>query len=444
MKTGISPNYVKGWNAEMAIREVVQNHLDTMEQFSCKGRVTHNVKNGTATFRDHGPGLALRHLALGVSEKGDGARGKYGEGLKLAMLVLARSGRNIVVHTEGRRITPYIAFDEEFGTELLHFQLEESTFEGPGTKVLVECSRDELDKAKGYFQEYTSRLDPDFQWVEKGKFSLPAGKIFVNGSHVGTMKELLFSYHFDEQDTGDIGNRDRTVIDQNKVKEHIKTALANTKSKKVWDRVFDALEDQKNYYVETNTSPGWYQVMGEAKGTVKRIIESRYKEHVVESRGDLSGHEESQLRRLGKNPLVVSFGWYMFLENAGFETVNQFKEKRPLIELIARDNLTRQERNNLDHAVELVRRYYHDPGLVQVMEPDGRRIGLCRPDGQIIIARSELHQLALTLDVLIHETVHQKAGVGDLTDGFQDECTKVMARMILQMQDMQARPTRTA
>jgi len=74
--TTISPNYVAGWGATEALREIIQNYLDVVDMLReqntragtrkpVKGQIT--WCNGEATISDRGPGLELRHFALGIS-----------------------------------------------------------------------------------------------------------------------------------------------------------------------------------------------------------------------------------------------------------------------------------------------------------------------------------------------------------------------------------------
>jgi len=120
--TGISPNYVKNWDVIKGIREIIQNYLDTKNEFRCKGYIYY--KDGTAMVKDFGPGLELRHLALGISEKSQGAIGKYGEGLKLALLVMAREFRKIEVWSKGMIICPAIEYSDLYGTEVMVFNIQ--------------------------------------------------------------------------------------------------------------------------------------------------------------------------------------------------------------------------------------------------------------------------------------------------------------------------------
>lgn len=80
----ITANYVANWGLKEAVREIMQNALDAggLEVFYAENSTI--IMNEGSFNRDA--------LLLGNSIKAEGSIGKYGEGMKLAMLVLARLG----------------------------------------------------------------------------------------------------------------------------------------------------------------------------------------------------------------------------------------------------------------------------------------------------------------------------------------------------------------
>jgi len=55
---------------------------------------------------DWGRGLSVRHLLVGTSEKPEWSRGRFGEGLKLALMVLANQGVPVYIRSGDREIKP--------------------------------------------------------------------------------------------------------------------------------------------------------------------------------------------------------------------------------------------------------------------------------------------------------------------------------------------------
>ena len=89
MEYPISSNYVSAWTVQDATRELLQNAMDSGEwRVEADGSL---VNKGT---------LRPEHFLLGCSEKtSSDAIGQFGEGLKLALLVLARNGYTVSINT---------------------------------------------------------------------------------------------------------------------------------------------------------------------------------------------------------------------------------------------------------------------------------------------------------------------------------------------------------
>ena len=86
----IASNYVPTWTVVDAVRELFQNALD-------QGDYTWHFAAGTLTLTNCNTSLSTSSLLLGTSTKaGDLATvGQFGEGYKIATLVLLRSGKQV-------------------------------------------------------------------------------------------------------------------------------------------------------------------------------------------------------------------------------------------------------------------------------------------------------------------------------------------------------------
>lgn len=81
----ISPDYVKSWTPVRGLCELIANAVDEDRD------ATVAWADGVLTITDSGPGIPEEGLILGYSTKTDAQIGQFGEGKKLACLVLARS-----------------------------------------------------------------------------------------------------------------------------------------------------------------------------------------------------------------------------------------------------------------------------------------------------------------------------------------------------------------
>ncbi|WP_329492969.1 hypothetical protein [Kitasatospora herbaricolor] len=100
----ISPDYVKKWTTPRAIVELIANALDEDPEANV------SWADGILTIEDRGPGIAQDAFVLGASSKTSQQIGQFGEGKKLAALVLARDPEigEILFETVGYTFTPSI------------------------------------------------------------------------------------------------------------------------------------------------------------------------------------------------------------------------------------------------------------------------------------------------------------------------------------------------
>lgn len=446
--TGISPNYVKNWDTVKAIRELIQNYLDSKSEFGCKGYICY--KRGMAVIKDFGPGLEPKHLALGISEKSQGAIGKYGEGLKLALLVLARECRKVEIWSNGTIICPAIEHSDLYGTEVMVFNIQPMqpchAKTHQGTTIRFLCSKDELEAAKSYFKCFLSEKS-GFKWIEKDRISLPGGYIYINGARVGKISDALFSYHLYEKETGDIGNRDREVIDQEKVEPYIRKILAETSSLTVMRKVIRALINGEysweikiglsRWMVSEKSHSLWKRVFYEIVGTKDAVLSSwRIDDN---TRADYLGYKVVD---------IPSTSWYDLLNGVGIKTAAEIatEDRKKSSKKIAIKDLTDEERNNLKTAKRLVEKYYNPVGEVIVMENLTGIVNAARDSkingayelrtDKIYLRREILSNLDQTLHTLLHEAVHKYTGADDCTAAFERALTEVSVNIILGLEKL--------
>ncbi len=103
---GPTSTWRQEWGEWEAIRDIVQNALDECEYY------TYGYDDEGLYIRDVGKGIAVADFLLGPPKlKPDYARGKFGEGMKIAALALLRLGYSVRVETQGRVL--WIVFLEQ-------------------------------------------------------------------------------------------------------------------------------------------------------------------------------------------------------------------------------------------------------------------------------------------------------------------------------------------
>lgn len=425
LKTGISPHYVKNWTLDEAIRELFQNALDSKQEFGCSTR--YDWRNGRGSIQDTGPGLEPRHLAVGISEKQDSSRGQFGEGLKIALLVFAREGKHIAIKTRGKQITPRIAYDEDYGTDVLVLDIREVKTPD-GTQIRFDCEREQWDAGKWYFVEFR-RANGSLKMVSENVSNV-AGEIWVNGTLVYTALNSLFGYHV----TGRGGiNRDRSVVDLQKINPHMRIHLAKVTDKEAVKKVVEHLFDGSDKW-EVAESPSPYAFTEESKKVWhKAFIETVGKNAVLSSQYD---QIDQQLAHNGYHVIKLPFGWITVWRELGLPTAED-AAKKCASKVVTK--LTEEEQENLDTAIALATIHLGKPENLQVvdqiqlnpMDPNQTAQGTWqRVTNEINIARDALQNKKTAVHVVIHERLHQKTGYGDRTSEFENAWNELVVQLL--------------
>lgn len=187
MEYPISSKYVKAWTVKDAVRELLQNAMDSGEW-----RVEDSALINKGTLKPE-------HFLLGCSEKSSSdAIGQFGEGLKLALLVLARNGYEVTIFSGSSYYTASMR--------------ESATW--PGQQVLCIDSTPYEDRNPGYT---TIRTHPELHWQddmlpdpEDYRILWDTPKLYVKGLYVCDLAHFKHGYNFSPRDIK-LG-RDRDVV----------------------------------------------------------------------------------------------------------------------------------------------------------------------------------------------------------------------------------------
>ena len=111
----IARGYVKHWGMAEAVREILQNAIDSESPFE------YEFGADTLIVRSRFAKLAVSTLLLGATSKADNPDkiGSFGEGYKIALLVLVRLGYPVRVFNGDRVWTPVFKQSRQFDAEVL-------------------------------------------------------------------------------------------------------------------------------------------------------------------------------------------------------------------------------------------------------------------------------------------------------------------------------------
>lgn len=116
----LTRNYVSRWGMAQAVRELIQNALDSNSPFVYEFAKEEDEKASlllTSEFTT----LLPQTLLLGATSKADAPDviGSFGEGYKIALLVLTRLGYDVEMRNGDALWKPRFKFNAKFGEELL-------------------------------------------------------------------------------------------------------------------------------------------------------------------------------------------------------------------------------------------------------------------------------------------------------------------------------------
>ena len=234
MKTyelAVSSNYVHTWGIEEAVREIMQNAVDSQTDGHPLG-VQYN--KGTLIISNQGCILDISSLVLGNGTKHDTTKyiGNYGEGFKLALIVLLRNHIGVNIWTKGQMWKPEFRMSTKFKVETLHIDVTATdvteahiSFELTGIDYItfdkIKANSLAMSKAMGYSIGEVVETEYGNILLEK-KYK---GKMFVNGLYVDSDSSFQYGYDFKPEFVP--LDRDRRAIGYYKLRELTAKAMAS-------------------------------------------------------------------------------------------------------------------------------------------------------------------------------------------------------------------------
>jgi hypothetical protein len=170
--------FTRNWTEWEVFREFVQNALDEMHEVQASRPLYYPCRyEGLRTvIFDAGRGLATYHLLVGTSEKKPWQRGKFGEGMKIAMLTAIARGMSVTIESGDKVFAPMFIVKNLEGKEFDVFCVCYKKAKTPitGTRVWIAGSRNLCEEYKRRVVQGVLSMRPDcvlytVKGVGKGK-----------------------------------------------------------------------------------------------------------------------------------------------------------------------------------------------------------------------------------------------------------------------------------
>ncbi len=192
IKYGISSEYIPDWGFTEAYREIIQNFMDY-------GQYEINEDNDYVCISNDYEPDNLEFLKVGCSDKrGSNNRGKHGEGLKMAMLVLHRLGIDCVIKIKNKNMILFPKnYNDEylgecFGFEIFNFdEVNGWEYNFNNFQIIFESN----EFYNGISNDFIIKDEDIIFKSDSGSIvNKPVGNIYVGGLFVTNMNRLSYAY----------------------------------------------------------------------------------------------------------------------------------------------------------------------------------------------------------------------------------------------------------
>lgn len=302
VETTLSRDYQPQWSILDALREIISNALDAEARFqNPKGIAEIRFSKGVLTACTLDVRLPMSVLLMGESEARheETSIGNFGEGLPMALLVLAREGRSVVIYNGMEKWEPTCVKSDTFGKEVLAINTRRMLKERVDFEINISILPSEWAEAQRLFL----RLDPSFDLTESYGRRLKVltgerfvGRIYNRGVFVMSRPGLLFGYNLDTK----LG-RDRTMIRDYDLDDAIES---------VWKEVQVHEREGLEAFVErTLDKPQSYEGrLNFSSGTLSSELTQAFKKKLVLDSGMVrvsSEDEAVKVRARGLRPIII-------------------------------------------------------------------------------------------------------------------------------------------
>ncbi len=187
----LSPDYVLSWGFWEAIRELLQNSIDQATA-NAESEKIFDYTEPVLTIGNTNCVLKPKTLLLGVSDKQCSKKmvGQFGEGYKLALLVLTRLSWDVEILNNDTVWVPRFVYSDEYQEHVLTISVYHAEVPVDGVHFVI---RDVDKKAFGNVAEnYLGDMEMD-QILDDDHLRK---RVFVSGLFVCEIDELKYGYNF--------------------------------------------------------------------------------------------------------------------------------------------------------------------------------------------------------------------------------------------------------
>lgn len=419
----ISKDYVPNWTVWSALREFLQNAQDEVEanpQHPMK--VDYSARKKKLIITTEGVALDRSVLLLGESGKrGTKARGKFGEGLDLALLVLVRKGYLVRIENGAESWIPDIRYSDRWGRDVLVIQA--TKLKRARTHFRVEITgvtTEDWETVRYRCLFLKGSLKDDEQVLTVGAdrvFLERPGDVYVRGLWVGKFADFIRGYDLSFADL----DRDRRLIEEWKLRGKIADiwlqALSDEVLRAEARQHVKLMLDSNAKDVENLDTQLLYDYSDTHTKAKEALAEEFEEEYGTDAVPVTSTTEAAEVEQAGLRPVPVTPSWKKTLEQVRGETTKDRVAK-------AKESVTKVYLPEELRDLGLLERWQHVRDVaaaleiqapVSAAEFQGDHLDGLYRDGELFIAIHlfQAAQPGRVLIALVHEAAHEvSAGHG--------------------------------
>lgn len=427
----LNPEYVKDWGVWEAIREFLQNALDAKD-LGHEIKITYVTNTKLPQLRIITEGVMIDRdtLLLGTTSKSgrQDQRGEFGEGMKLACLVLVRKGLGVKIRSGNEQWVPRIDFSGNFNSDLLMVDTSPCKYRNSVQVDIIGLCETDWETIQSRILNLNKPKEKEIIRVGKYNNILKGkrfkNKLFVKGIYVGYLPgDYYFGY-----DLCDVSlDRDRRLADPWDLKSEIRKCLASaTAEKKISTKtLFEILNGD---YEENSAVADTYR---------SDIISTTITEYFVNEHGEnavpVSDTAQSvEAQQYGFKAVVVP----RIIKNLIEREIGDFDSKKDnkkndIQKRYSANELNINEEKNFIWAFKLIQAVEPAVDNLTVVDFFGENILGLFKDGEINIAKKIMMDRKEVIETVIHEAAHfyGKDGTKEHSDMRDEIAAKIIVHI---------------
>jgi len=432
---GPTSTWRQEWGEWEAIRDIVQNALDEAEAYQW------GYDDEGLWISDTGRGVAVADFLLGPPKlKPDWARGKFGEGMKIAALALLRKGYYVHVETVGRELWIIFLKQKVDGEVETLAAIWRPNGTARGTKFhIIGYFGPAFDR---YFAVNLLILAREMAASPRG------GLIYARDIYMGDIKSP-FSYNlwgFDmAPDRHGPKNEPDMWVDMGRLwcgvtrvdlLERLLRMVAQPPLLEA-DENHNLRMDEWAMGREPETGKTYAEFIKDNASAWQQAWRNVFGENVVIRTSD---RWDGTVKHLGYVSQSLQWGAKDAIAKAittDEDLVKTSQEKLSEVQTIPDERLTPRQLGNLKLARAIAGKFRHPPvtGVqAAIIPPASNRVRTAgmysRSTAMIYIASDQLESGEKTVDTVIHELAHHLSGAEDLEEGHSEWMTHIAGRVV--------------